>query len=36
MNKLIKKLKFEKKKISIYGASGKGQALLQYCKLKIV
>lgn len=33
MNKLIKKLKFEKKKISIYGASGKGQALLQYCKL---
>ena len=33
MNKLIKKLKFKKKKISIYGASGKGQALLQYCKL---
>ena len=33
MKNLIKKIKNNKKKISIYGASGKGQALLQFCKL---
>ena len=33
MNKLIKNLKIKKNKISIYGASGKGQALMQYCKI---
>ena len=33
MQKIIKKLKNQKKNISVYGASGKGQALLQYCKL---
>ena len=29
----LKKLKSNGKKISIYGASGKGQALMQYCKI---
>ena len=29
----FKKLKSNGKKISIYGASGKGQALMQYCKI---
>ena len=33
MQKLIELLKKKKNKISIYGASGKGQALLQFCKL---
>ena len=33
MQKLIYLLKRKKNKISIYGASGKGQALLQFCKL---
>ena len=33
MQDLIKKLKNKDKKISVYGASGKGQALLQFCKL---
>ena len=33
MHKLIKNLKLRKKRISIYGASGKGQALMQYCKI---
>jgi SAM-dependent methyltransferase len=33
MQKLINLLKRKKNKISIYGASGKGQALLQFCKL---
>ncbi len=33
MNKLIKNLKKKKNKISVYGASGKGQALMQYCKI---
>lgn len=33
MQKIIQKLKNQKKYISAYGASGKGQALLQYCKL---
>ena len=33
MKQLIKKLKQSKKIISVYGASGKGQALLQYCQL---
>ena len=33
MKKLIKKLKKSKNIISVYGASGKGQALLQYCQL---
>ena len=33
MRKLINLLKRKKNKISIYGASGKGQALLQFCKL---
>ncbi len=33
MQKLINQLKRRKNKISIYGASGKGQALLQFCKL---
>ena len=27
------KIKKKKQKISIYGASGKGQALMQYCKI---
>ncbi len=31
--KLIYNLKMRGKKISIYGASGKGQALMQYCKI---
>ena len=34
MNKLIKNLKRKNFKISAYGASGKGQALLQYCQIK--
>ena len=33
MFKLIYRLKSNGKKISIYGASGKGQALLQFCKI---
>ena len=33
MQNLIKNLKKKKKKISVYGASGKGQALLQFCSL---
>ena len=33
MQKLIEILKKRKNKISVYGASGKGQALLQFCKL---
>ncbi len=33
MQKLINLLKRKKNQISIYGASGKGQALLQFCKL---
>ncbi len=33
MQSLIKTLKNKKKRISVYGASGKGQALLQYCNL---
>lgn len=33
LNNLIKNLKLKEKKISIYGASGKGQALLQYCNI---
>ena len=32
IQELINLLKRKKKKISIYGASGKGQALLQFCK----
>ena len=31
--KLIYNLKMRGKKISIYGASGKGQALMQYCRI---
>ena len=31
MKELIKNLKKKKKNVSIYGASGKGQALMQYC-----
>ena len=33
MKIMIEKLKKRNKKISIYGASGKGQALMQYCKI---
>ena len=33
LSNLISGLKIKGKKISAYGASGKGQALLQYCKL---
>ena len=33
MNELIKKLKNRRNKISVYGASGKGQALMQFCKI---
>lgn len=33
MFKLIYRLKSNGKKVSIYGASGKGQALLQFCKI---
>ena len=33
MQSLIKKIKNMIKRISVYGASGKGQALLQYCNL---
>ena len=31
--KMIKTLKLKGNKISVYGASGKGQALLQFCKI---
>tara|TARA_B100001093_G_C26428607_1_gene842987 strand:- start:251 stop:697 length:447 start_codon:yes stop_codon:yes gene_type:complete len=33
MQNIINYLKSRNNKISVYGASGKGQALLQYCKL---
>ena len=33
LNKLILKIKKDGSNISIYGASGKGQALMQYCKI---
>jgi len=33
MNQLIKDLKNKENKISVYGASGKGQALMQFCKI---
>jgi len=33
MNHLIRDLKKNKNKISAYGASGKGQALMQFCKI---
>ena len=33
MSQLIQKLKKKKKKISIYGASGKGQALMQFARI---
>ena len=33
ISNVISKLKTKRKKISVYGASGKGQALLQYCNL---
>ena len=33
MQSLINDIKNQKKRISVYGASGKGQALLQYCNL---
>ena len=33
MNQLIRDLKNKKNKISAYGASGKGQALMQFCKI---
>ena len=33
LTNLVKNLKKLKKNISVYGASGKGQALLQFCKL---
>ncbi|OUV61079.1 MAG: hypothetical protein CBC82_06990 [Cellvibrionales bacterium TMED122] len=33
MRSLIKFVKNQKKRISVYGASGKGQALMQYCNL---
>jgi len=33
LHKLIARLKNKKKKISVYGASGKGQALLQFSKM---
>ncbi len=33
LNKLLQKLKKKKKRISIYGASGKGQALMQFCNI---
>ncbi len=33
MQKLIYNIKKKNKKISIYGASGKGQALMQYCNI---
>ena len=33
MRKLIIDLKRKKNKISVYGASGKGQALMQFCKI---
>ena len=33
MRKLLIRLKNKRKKISIYGASGKGQALMQNCKI---
>ena len=34
MKNLIQSLKLKNKKISVYGASGKGQALLQFCNLR--
>ena len=33
LKNLIEDLKMNKKKISIYGASGKGQALMQFCNI---
>ena len=33
LNKLILKIKKDGSNISVYGASGKGQALMQYCKI---
>ena len=33
LKKLLEKLKKKQKRISIYGASGKGQALMQFCKI---
>ena len=33
MRKLLISLKNKRKRISVYGASGKGQALLQFCKI---
>ncbi len=33
LNKLLQKLKKKQKRISIYGASGKGQALMQFCNI---
>ena len=33
MQKLLNNLKKKNRKISIYGASGKGQALMQYCNI---
>ena len=33
LKKLLSNLKKKTKKISIYGASGKGQALMQFCKI---
>ena len=33
LKKLIEDIKIKKKRISIYGASGKGQALMQFCNI---
>lgn len=33
LKNLIEKIKIKKKRISIYGASGKGQALMQFCNI---
>ena len=33
LNNLLKKLKNKDKRIDIYGASGKGQSLMQFCKI---
>ncbi len=33
LNRFLKKIKNKNKKISAYGASGKGQALMEYCKI---
>ena len=33
LKQLLQKLKKKQKKISIYGASGKGQALMQFCNI---